>query len=424
VQLVCSRGSQGGEKSFGVTVYRCAALISGNGRAIPNAGFAVAGNRFVAFGSFPEIRAQYTGPLVDLGDVVVLPGLINAHCHLDYTILRGALLRGHRFPQWIARINALKRSLTDDDYLRSVELGLLECQRYGTTSVLSICASPQVMPRLSPPSIRTWWCLELIDVRPRPWMDDYAFGSWWTIEPESTSLGGAGLSPHAPYTASDELFRLSLDFTRANRQLLTTHLAESRDEYLMFTEGSGELYEFLARIGRKMTDCGGTSPFRRLAERHLIDNQSVVAHLNELDEADYALLSRPEWAGLPVVHCPKSHRFFQHRPFPWKRLLEVGANLCIGTDSMASNDSLSLLAELRTFRQTAPELSPEHLLQMITMAPARALQQQDELGQINSGFLADAIGIPFSGTIESVYEWVIEYRAPITWMLVDGRVVG
>jgi cytosine/adenosine deaminase-related metal-dependent hydrolase len=192
----------------------------------------------------------------------------------------------------------------------------------------------------------------------------------------------------------------------------------------MFTEGRGELYEFLARVGRKMTDCGGSSPFRRLAERRLIDTNCVVAHLNELDEADYALLSRPEWAGLPVVHCPKSHRFFQHRPFPWRRLLEAGANLCIGTDSMASNDSLSLLAELRSFRQTAPELSPEHLLQMITVAPARALQRQTELGQINSGFLADAIAIPFSGAIESVYEWVLEYREPIRWMLVDGRVVG
>jgi imidazolonepropionase-like amidohydrolase len=83
-----------------------------------------------------------------------------------------------------------------------------------------------------------------------------------------------------------------------------------------------------------------------------------------------------------------------------------------------------LLAELRSFRQTAPGLNPKHLLQMITVGPARALQQQDELGQINSGFLADAIGIPFSEAIESVYEWVIEYRDPITWMLVDGRVVG
>ncbi len=126
-------------------------------------------------GSAPEILRNYAGQVVDLGEVVVMPGLINAHCHLDYTLMRGAILSARSFSRWVRRINSLKRSLTDSDYVRATQLGFEELRKNGVTTVFNIVATPQILPLLPPPRIRTWSFLELIDVRPRPWIEEHVF---------------------------------------------------------------------------------------------------------------------------------------------------------------------------------------------------------------------------------------------------------
>ena len=113
----------------------------------------------------------------------------------------------------------------------------------------------------------------------------------------------------------------------------------------------GELYDFLKKLGRPMTDCGSTSPLRHLIENRLISPECIVAHLNELDDRDLELLSRTEWRNLQIVHCPKSHRFLHHKRFPLEALMKRGLNICLGTDSLASNDSLDLFSEMRTAKK-------------------------------------------------------------------------
>jgi cytosine/adenosine deaminase-related metal-dependent hydrolase len=196
--------------------------------------FVVDENLFGSVGKASDVLPHHDDEVIDLGDVIVLPGLINSHCHLEYSLLRGVILPSRNFPQWIGRINALKRSLTDTDYVSGIEQGFQELRRYGVTTVLNILSAPQVMPLLSPPPIRSWFCLELIDVRPRPWIDDYAFGSWLFFEPAKSWLGGFGLSPHAPYTTSAELYRLSNEYTQSLQMPVTTHVSESSAEYEMF----------------------------------------------------------------------------------------------------------------------------------------------------------------------------------------------
>jgi cytosine/adenosine deaminase-related metal-dependent hydrolase len=355
--------------------------------------------------------------------VIVLPGLINAHCHLEYGLLRGAILPSRNFPQWIGRINALKRTLTDADYVHGIEVGLQELRRYGVTTVLNILSAPQVLPLLSPPVIRSWFCLELIDVRPRPWIDDYAFGSWLFFEPARSWLGGFGLSPHAPYTTSADLYRLSNTYAQSLQMPLTTHVSESSAEYEMFASGRGELFVFLQNMGRRMDDCGAMSPLRYLLSSNLIGKRCIIVHANELDQADFALLAKPDWRGLSIVHCPKSHRFLHHRRFCLEKLCEIGLNVSIGTDSLASNDSLNLFSEMRMAHRNYPSLSSLDLLKMVTVNPAQALQQENKLGRIAPGYLADAIAIPYSGDAEMVHDAIVENRSSIEWMIVDGKLV-
>jgi cytosine/adenosine deaminase-related metal-dependent hydrolase len=403
--------------------YRCRNLVTMDSGDFEDGAFVVDGNRFGSIGRADDVLSNYHGETIELGDVIVLPGLINAHCHLEYTLLRGAILPSRSFPQWIARINALKRSLTDSDYLAAIELGIQELRRFGVTSVLDVISAPQVMPLISRPIIRSWFCLELIDVRPRPWLDDHAFGSWLFFERANSWLGGFGLSPHAPYTASADLYRLSYEFAHSFQMPLTTHVSESWSEYEMFASARGELFDFLQKLGRNMDDCGAMSPLRHLLSSRLVDKRCILVHVNELDEADFALLAEPEWRGLSIVHCPKSHRFLHHNRFSLERLRQIGLNICIGTDSLASNDSLNLFAEMRTARRNFPSLSSLDLLEMVTLNPARALEQESHLGRIAPGFLADAIAIPYSGNAEKVHDAIVENRSSIEWMIVDGKLV-
>ncbi len=406
-----------------MTAYRCRTLVTMEGSPIDNGAFVVDGSKFVQIGGAAEILKAHTGKVVDLGEVVVLPGLINAHCHLDYTLMRGAILPARSFSRWVSRINSLKRSLTDNDYLRATQMGLEELRRSGVTTVLNIVATPQIFPLFPPASIRVWNFLELIDVRPRPWIDEHAFGSWLFFSDQSEQLGGVGLSPHAPYTASAKLYELALECARSFNMPITTHVAESNEEFAMFAKASGELFEFLKRLGRPMSDCGATTPLRHLIENRLINSDSIVAHLNELDDRDFDTLGKTEWRKLQIVYCPKSHRFLHHKRFPLEELRERGLNISLGTDSLASNDSLNMFSEMRMAKKAYPSLTSLNVLEMATTHPARALKRERDLGKIAPGCLADSIGIPFKGSTNDVYDAIIQNRGTIKWMMVNGKIL-
>jgi cytosine/adenosine deaminase-related metal-dependent hydrolase len=124
------------------------------------------------------------------------------------------------------------------------------------------------------------------------------------------------------------------------------------------------------------------------------------------------------------VHCPKSHRFLHHKRFALEELMQHGLNICLGTDSLASNDSLDLFSEMRMAKKLYPTLSVRDLLEMVTIRPARALKLERRLGKIAPGYLADAIAIPFKGRSDAVYEAILQTRGPIKWMMINGKILS
>jgi len=281
-----------------------------------------------------------------------------------------------------------------------------------------------LMPHMPPPPIRTWWFYEMIDVRHRITTNDVVEGALSFFQNRSGTLSNFGLSPHAPFTASIDLYRLSNDCAQAFAMPLTTHVAESVEEMAMFREARGALYAFLAGIGRPMGDCGSSTPFGHLWRAGAINAQWILAHMNELREDDYTVLEGlPRTARPTIVHCPSSHRYFKHQRFAWDRLQQIGINLCVGTDSLASCDSLSLLSELRLLKSYEPQLSSEELLQCVTRRPARALRREGVLGVIKPGALADLIAVPVSGTIDDVHDQIVCHSRSIPWMMIDGKIL-
>ncbi len=365
-------------------IIRARTVVTMDGAPIDNGAVAVSDDRITDVGKFDEIKARNAGEIVDLGEQALLPGLINAHCHLDYTCLRRKIPPQKSFADWIRAINAEKAKLSPKDYLASINEGFAEAKRFGTTTIANLTAFPELIPQMSPP-IRTWWFAELIDVRAPDRANETVDGAIEFLK----SAPNWGLAPHALFTASKNLYRRCEEIALRENILLTTHLAESREEMEMFRDASGPLYEFLKDIGRLMDDCGNRTPLElfltiRDSSASLRsagnDNNWLLAHLNQLTESDFELLKN--LARKPhIVHSPRSHDYFKHSRFPFEKLRALGFNICLGTDSLASNEDLSLFAEMRAFQKEFPGVSPEEILQMVTVNPALALRHENALGR-------------------------------------------
>jgi cytosine/adenosine deaminase-related metal-dependent hydrolase len=403
-------------------ILKARTLVTMAGPPLHDGAVVVEDDRIVAVGPVADLAGTTDGQTIDLGDVALLPGLINAHCHLDYTMLRRAIDPPKSFTAWVQRINALKRSLDSADYLAAIRRGFAELKKWGTTAVCNLEAFPELMVKLPPSPIRTWWFYEMLDIRHRITTDDVVAGALSFFQHRANALDYFGLSPHAPYTASISLYQLANSCAQAFTMPLTTHVAESREEFAMFRRGGGPLFEFMKSIERPMKDCGRETPFGHLWKSGAIDGRWMLAHMNELDEEDFLILAGlPRGGGPSIVHCPGSHRYFCHSPFPFRRLHEMGVNVCVGTDSLASTDSLSLLGELRRLREAEPWLTGEQLLRTVTRNPARALQRRGQLGQIVPGAFADLIAVPLSHSVADVHEEIVAFDRPIPWMMIDGQ---
>lgn len=411
-------------------IIRARIVVTMDGAPIENGAAAVSGNRIVDVGRFDDVKTRNAGNTVDVGEQALLPGLINAHCHLDYTCLRGKIPAQKSFADWIKGINEKKSELSPKNYVTSITEGFEEAKRFGTTAVANLTAFPELISQVQSP-IRTWWFAELIDIRAPERANELVDSALEALKQTSSW----GLAPHTLFTASSNLFRRCENIARRDNVLLTTHLAESREEMEMFRHASGPLHEFVKSIGRPMDDCGGKTPLERFLDligsggspnrpRTIEVNRPyafwIVVHLNELTESDFDLLERlnPKFH---VVHCPRSHDYFGHRPFAFDRLRSLGFNICLGTDSLASNETLRLFDEMQAFQKNFPRVSPEEILQMATVNPARALRYENALGRIRPGFGADLIAVPCSGSTY-IFEQIIACDAPVRWTMVNGQV--
>ncbi len=379
------------------------------------------GERLEAVGRFAELSRAPDEEVIDLGDSILLPGLINAHCHLDYTDMAAQLAPGKHFSDWIKSIIALKAAWSYTDFALSWLHGANMLRRSGVTTVVDVESVPELLPEATAGTpLRVFSCVELLSVRGRQsavHLIHEAVNALEALPPEVR-----GLSPHAPYSTSPELLRAAAIIARNNSWLLTTHVAESADEFEMYQRARGAMFDWL-KPQRAMSDCDGRSPVEHLAQCDALGPNLLAIHVNFLAPGDAELLAR---SGTTVVHCPRGHAFFGHRPFPFAELERAGVNLCLGTDSMATMPkmrgeplALDLFSEMRVAAKNFPALTPQRLVEMVTVNAARALGRPLELGRIASGALADLIALPRIETRDP-YEAVLEHRGDVAASMVRG----
>lgn len=392
---------------------------------IPNGAVEIRGNRVVGVGPWRDFSPGRRA-VIDLGETALLPGLVNAHCHLDYTALAGEFPPPKVFSDWLKLITTAKAAWTLSDYLQSWRTGAGMLVRNGTTTVGDIEALPDLLPQAwRDTPLRMLSFLEMIGITGRRSSQAILGEAVDRIASLKHPRNRAGLSPHAPYSTLPELLRLTAAAARRRRWRVAIHISESALEYEMFTERAGSMFDWIERSGRDMSDCGGGTPVQHVSRCGLAGARTIAVHLNYLGPGDTDLIAR---SGMHVAHCPRSHRYFGHDPFPLRRLLKAGVNVCLATDSLASvykgrgePIELSLFDEMRELASAHPGQRAADILRLVTLNGAHALGMRGQAGELTKGAFADLITLPFVGNSRRIHDHILEHRGPVAASLIDGH---
>jgi 5-methylthioadenosine/S-adenosylhomocysteine deaminase len=320
-------------------------------------------------------------------DAALLPGFVNAHTHLELTGLRGRVTAPDFF-QWIQDIRRAKDETPAAAYVEWAREGVRDTWRYGTTTVADTGTSGAVVRALT--ELGGAGVVFHEAIHPDPGRADATFETVRDTVARLRSEAGprvtVGVSPHAPYTVSRNLYRRVAEYARAEGLPLAGHIAESRAEVEFVSAGQGPFADAWRGRGIPLGP-QAASPVRLLEDLGVLGPDFLAIHAVQVDERDADALAR---AGSAVVTCPRSNARHSHGAPPLERYLKRGVRLALGTDSVASVDTLDLLAEAREARWLGG-LSAEAALRLATLGGAAALGRDREIGSLEPGKWADLV---------------------------------
>jgi cytosine/adenosine deaminase-related metal-dependent hydrolase len=348
-------------------------------------------------------RIAYVGPRdrapagedVDLGNVLLMPGLVNAHCHLELTAMRG-FLEELDFGEWILRLATAKRAvLTSLGMLvDAARFGIAEGLRAGVTTYGDTCQSGAVIDALRDCGVRGIMYQEVFG--PDPAQCDASMAELRehvaaarTLE---TPLVRVGISPHAPYTVSDELYKAATRFALDERLPMALHVAEAEAESLLVAKARGPFADAL-RARRIAVRPRAKSSVALVDRLGVLEARPQLIHCVRLADGDIERIAR---SGSAVAHCPAANAKLGHGIAPIRELLDAGIRVGLGSDSVASNNRMDLLEEARlaTLLQGArlsrhDAIAPAEALMLATLGGAETLGLGDRVGSLEAGKDAD-----------------------------------
>jgi cytosine/adenosine deaminase-related metal-dependent hydrolase len=396
------------------TLYCARWVLPISSPAIVDGAVAVDGDRIVAVGSGAALTRQFPQAIVrDLGAGVIIPGLINAHSHLELTAMRGFLENEeHDFFAWLKRLTTARlERLTADDLNISAMWGACEAARAGVTCVADASDSAlESMKALSAVGLRGIVFQESFGPDPRLAKENFEKlkAKVARLRERETTLVKCGVSPHAPYTVCGPQLELIAGFALDERLPLMMHAAETAMEVSLLRDGSGPFAEGLKRRGIEWR-APAVSPIQYLNERGILDTHPLLAHCIQVDRADLETMRQTDTR---VAHCPKSNAKLGHGVAPFSQFIENGIVVGLGSDSVASNNTCDLLEEARfalllaRAQANAGEISAEVLqaaqvLQTATRGGARALGLEGRVGELKAGLQADFAVVSLTGTYQT-----------------------
>src|SRR4051812_3176473 len=352
----------------------------------------------------------------ELGESILMPGLVNTHTHLELTVMRG-FLEDLDFSDWIDKLRQSRNEVLDDSVLLdSAKFGIIERLEAGITTYADTCSSGVVMQAMRELGVRGIMYQETFG--PDPSACDAAIRDLEkrldALTSEQTDIVQLGVSPHAPYTVSDALYAATAELARDRRLPLAMHIAESSAEENLVVRGDGPFGERWRRRGIE-TSPRARSAIGLLEKLDVLQPGSLLIHCVRVDDADITTIAR---RGCSVAHCPASNAKFGHGVAPLLPLLAAGIAVGIGSDSVASNNRMDILDEARLAVLVHRGAARKHdafgahqALALATIGGARALGLEDRIGSLEIGKDADLaafrIDIPRTTPIGDPYSAAI-----------------
>ena len=389
------------------TLYSARWVLPVSSVAIADGAIAIEGRIIVGVGSQDELNQRYPeAERKSFGEAVILPGLINAHSHLELTAMRGFLddVEGDFF-SWLRRLTVARlERMSSDDLRVSATWGACEALRAGVTYVADASDSAgESMNALRDTGLRGTVYQESFGPDSRLAKENFAKLSDKTAKLKSmqTSLVRVGVSPHAPYTVSAPQLEMISDFALSEQLPLMMHAAESLAERMLLAEGSGSFAQGFVSRGIEW-NTPGLSSIKYLARHGILRTRPLLAHCINVDADDLDIIAETQTA---IAHCPKSNAKLGHGRAPFAEFVRRKIPVGIGSDSVASNNTCDLLEEARFAlllarggSEPSSDLEAGDALYAATVGGARAVGLEGQSGELRQGCQADFTVVSLAGT--------------------------
>jgi aminodeoxyfutalosine deaminase len=370
---------------------------------------------------FPDFKSPIEGELIDLSDCLILPGFVNAHCHLSLSALKSEIPRSDSFVDWIRTVVKKNEVVSWESRVLALREQANVMVRSGVTTIVDYVSDKKIITEYLHLPFRQVLLLEVLGFLPslvEPIVKNLE--STLKQKVNETGMVKLGLAPHAPYSVSPKLFSELKRLADKYKCPLSCHVAEFPEELQFLQDGSGDMKDFLKEraVYDNRWSPPALSPARYLDSMGVLDSL-VAIHLN-LAHADLDLLKSKK---VKAVFCPQSTLWFRRKKYmPVRDLLDLGVVVGLGTDSLASNESLNFLDEIRIAEKMLVDVSKEELLCMATRGGAETVGM--DCGVIEKGRPADIIGFRLQGQSDDWYSVPFESkRNDVDFVMVDGEKV-
>ena len=351
---------------------------------------------------------------IDHGEAAILPGLVNAHTHLELSWMRDQVPPGDSMPAWAARLMTVRRTVGSEapalirDAVRDVRAA-------GTSLVGDVTNTLAAFDVLTRSDLAAAVFRELLGFSAADPAGNVAAAQAQLDALAPHERFRASIVPHAPYSVSPALFR-AIAHASGGRPI-SVHLAESPEEIEFLREGTGAWRELLGQLGvwNDSWTPPGCGPVEYLASLGLVNSRLLAVHCTHVNEAELAQLAM---AGSTIVACPRSNTWTGAGMPPVEAFFASGARVAIGTDSLASVADLNVFAEVAEVRRLVPTIPASRILAAATVDGAAALGFAGELGTIEPGKRADLIAVRVPPSIDDVEEYLVSGIEPdrIRWL--------
>lgn len=381
---------------------------------------AIKDDTIVGIGHEKALQGLDHGAIIDHGDVAILPALVNAHTHLELSSLEKRIKTGVDFMDWLRSLLAELDKLDEEDFNHGIVRGLKKSYENGTGLLADISNTGRSVDYLKKVFIKGVVFLEALGFNSKTLPLYFERLKRHFNRLKHCEHPRVGLAAHSPYTVSPELLKRIQALSMQGFPMLSIHVAESRYE-ADFLMGKGPMYDLLTE--RKFWNGDWSppkkSPVQYLDALGLLTPHTLCIHLVQVSNGDIDTISRRR---SKICLCPRSNHKLRVGYPPVEKLMRAGLQIALGTDSLASNDDLSVLKEMATIKRIAPSIPPGEIIKMGTINGAAALNMGEHVGSIDEGKEGLLISVPVSSCApEKLYEEIVceGYSKEIKWINQD-----